>query len=413
MLDLTRDAAIELRRVERLDSGNAVAHFKQRLPGLFGGVSDGGQQTNAGDYNSAGNNFLLLRLAIRGSCGPSVRTEADLLLLAFDVGDGVPYGCDLLGVFVRNFQFEGLFEGHHEFHDVERIGAQVVDERSLVIHLAFVHSQLLDNYLFDLLFYRRCHNFLHYILGVTDVAQRCDSTLWCIPLALKVVLVSTRNPLNIGAAARAVANFGFDELRLVDPYDVAFREAVSAVGGAHVLQNARVFPTVAEAVADCTLVVGTTAAQHRVPQQPVERLDAGMKCVRDYDGRVGLLFGSEKFGLSNDDMSFCHSLIRIPTVPGTPSMNLGQAVAVCLYEIVRENLEPTPTRFDPVPGTDAEQMTRMLLEVLEESGYTNRITSVSTEQKIRRWVRRLRIGRRDAPLLLGILRQILWKFREK
>lgn len=63
-----------------------------------------------------------------------------------------------------------------------------------------------------------------------------------------------------------------------------------------------------------------------------------------------------------------------------------------------------------VAGSDAEQLTRMLLEVLEKSGYTNRITAVSTEQKIRRWMRRLRISRRDAPLLLGILRQILWKF---
>ncbi len=63
-----------------------------------------------------------------------------------------------------------------------------------------------------------------------------------------------------------------------------------------------------------------------------------------------------------------------------------------------------------VTGKDAEQITRMLIEVLEKSGYTNRITSISTEQKVRRWIRRLRIGRRDAALLLGILRQILWKF---
>src|SRR5881275_2934409 len=93
---------------------------------------------------------------------------------------------------------------------------------------------------------------------------------------LAVILVSTRNPLNIGAAARAVANFGFGDLRLVDPYDVAFREAVSAVGGVHVLRSARVFASLAEAVADCSLVLGTTAGQHRVPQQTVERLDGGI-----------------------------------------------------------------------------------------------------------------------------------------
>jgi tRNA/rRNA methyltransferase len=126
---------------------------------------------------------------------------------------------------------------------------------------------------------------------------------------------------------------------------------------------------------------------------------------------VALLFGSEKFGLSNEDMSFCHTLLRIPTAPGTPSMNLGQAVAVCLYELMREEAAPKSVGFDPVDAADAEQMTQMLLEVLRESGYTNRITAVSTEQKIRRWIRRLRIGRRDAPLLMGILRQVLWKFR--
>ena len=94
-------------------------------------------------------------------------------------------------------------------------------------------------------------------------------------------------------------------------------------------------------------------------------------------------------------------------------MNLGQAVAICLYEYARR--EPAArrrTHADAIDGADAEQMTRMLLDVLEQSGYTNRITAVSTEQKIRRWVRRMRLGRRDIPLMLGILRQVLWKFRD-
>jgi len=253
------------------------------------------------------------------------------------------------------------------------------------------------------------------VFRARSAAQHAPASMACATIVyigpqLTVVLISTRNPLNIGAAARAVANFGFDDLRLVDPYDVAFREAVSAVGGAHVLKSARVFGTVAEAVSDCSLVVGTTAAQKRVPQQPVERLEAGAPQIRNHVGRVALLFGSEKFGMSNDDMSFCHALTRIPTAPGTPSMNLGQAVAVCLYELIREEVAPRPAGFDWVGGSDAEQMTQMLLEVLHESGYTNRITAVSTEQKIRRWMRRLRISQKDAPLLMGILRQILWKF---
>jgi TrmH family RNA methyltransferase len=210
-----------------------------------------------------------------------------------------------------------------------------------------------------------------------------------------------------------MANFGLDDLRVVNPYEVAFREAVSAVGGAHVLKSARIFDTVAAAVADSSLVIGTTAAQKRELQQPMERIEIGMQGIREHGGQVALLFGSEKFGLSNDDLSYCHSLIGIPTDPRTPSMNLGQAVAVCLYEFHRGgNAEPRPKRADLVEGSDAEQLTKMMLDVLEKSGYTNRITAVSTERKIRRWVRRMRLTRRDVPLLLGILRQVLWKFDE-
>lgn len=232
---------------------------------------------------------------------------------------------------------------------------------------------------------------------------------------LRVVLCQTRNPLNIGAAARAMSNFGVTALRLVDPYDRAFREAVSAVGGAPVLRAAEVYADVASAVADCTLVVGTTAIGHRELQHPIERLDAAGERLRGAleIGRVALLFGSEKFGLSNDELSYCHSLVHIPTSEETPSMNLGQAAAVCLYEIVREaGVTAHAAGRKPVTGADAEQLTRMLLEVLRESGYTNRIVATSTERKVRRFLRRLNLSAQDAPLVLGILRQVLWKFHE-
>ena len=231
---------------------------------------------------------------------------------------------------------------------------------------------------------------------------------------LHIVLCQPRNPLNIGAAARAVANFGCGQMRLVDPFDLAFREAVSAVGGAQVLRDAKVFPTVAEAVADCTLVVGTTAIGNRVPEHPIRRLDAAGPEVQRaaQSAPVALLFGSEKFGLTNHEISYCHWLAHIATAPETPSMNLGQAVAVCLYEVVREAVPlPLDQHRQVIAGNDAEQMTRMLLEVLEESGYTNRIVADSLERKVRRFLRRANFAHRDAPLILGMLRQILWKFR--
>ncbi len=145
---------------------------------------------------------------------------------------------------------------------------------------------------------------------------------------LRVILVATRNPLNIGAAARAMSNFGAAHLRVVNPYELAFREARSAVGAAGLLSRAQEYATVAEAVEDCTLVVGTTAGGRREMQHEFRRLEAGARTIRSRmkTGSVALLFGSEKVGLSNEDFSHCHWLMRIPTREAHASMNLGQAV---------------------------------------------------------------------------------------
>src|SRR5437763_11378294 len=120
---------------------------------------------------------------------------------------------------------------------------------------------------------------------------------------LRVVLVAARNPLNIGAAARAMSNFGFLRLRVVNPYAVAFREAKSAVGAAEVLARAEEYESIADAVADCTLVVGTTGAQHRMLTEPLYRLEEGALLIRERlaSGPVALLFGSEKVGLSRSE----------------------------------------------------------------------------------------------------------------
>ena len=231
---------------------------------------------------------------------------------------------------------------------------------------------------------------------------------------LTVVLVSPRNPLNIGAAARAMQNFGCEELRLVNPYRVAFREAVSAVSAGPILKAAQEFETVSEAVADCSLVVGTTSIGHRELQHPLKLLGMGAKLMRREmaSGQVALLFGSEKFGLSNDDMSHCHWLMRIPTVDLSRSMNLGQAVAVCLYEIAAAATKPVPPKkIKPATADQIERITQMLLEASRRSGYMNPVVASSTENKVRRMVRRLHITTSDAAMGLGMRRQILWKLR--
>jgi tRNA C32,U32 (ribose-2'-O)-methylase TrmJ len=281
---------------------------------------------------------------------------------------------------------------------------------------------------------------------------------------LRVVLVATRNPLNIGAAARAMSNFGCTHLRLVNPYDPAYREARSAVGAAPVLASAEQFSTVAEAIADCALVVGTTAAGRRelhhqlctlevgariilqtlrlqhfernqpasaklarkhLAQKKIERKGAERKKTsraaltarpekNAAPNRVALLFGSEKTGLSNEDLSHCHWLLRIPTRAEHRSMNLGQAVAVCLYELVRDAKAATKftralEKAPPATAGELERFTAVLTEALSSSGFLDRRTVADADERIRRLVRRLNLPTRDADIWTAIMRQIVWK----
>ncbi len=232
------------------------------------------------------------------------------------------------------------------------------------------------------------------------------------PELLRIVLVSPRNPLNIGAAARAISNFGFSHLRLVNPYEVAFLEARSAVNAAEILQGAREFPTVAEAISDCSLVVGTTSLGNRELQHPLRRLEYGGPLLAAHltSQPAALLFGSEKFGLSNEDLSYCHWLVRIGTREEHSSMNLGQAVAVCLYELRRKFTVPRADKKAAAKSDDVERITSSLLEILMQSGYVH---SDSTDAKVRRLIRRMRLEAHDAEVWLGIVSQIRWKLSQK
>lgn len=240
------------------------------------------------------------------------------------------------------------------------------------------------------------------------------------PDRLYVVLVSTRNPLNIGAVARAMCNFGFSRLRVVNPYEAAFREARSAVGAAAILANAKKFETVAEAIADCTLVVGTTALKHRQPQHPLRTLAEGASIITQElhninpaTRRAAILFGSEKVGLSNNDLSHCHWLMQIPTSEEQPSMNLGHAVAVCLYELIRGEIVPLSSEQAAGASVgELERLTDVLLETLQASDYLRPPPSTEKQMEIRRLVRRLQLSSEDSIVLLGMLRQILWKLQK-
>jgi len=133
-------------------------------------------------------------------------------------------------------------------------------------------------------------------------------------------------------------------------------------------------------------------------------------------GMVALLFGTEKTGLSNDDLSHCHWLMSIPTREQHISMNLGQAVAVCLYELIRDakkSAAKTTTSEKPASAGEVERISAVLLESLHLSGYVNPISVESTEERVRRMVRRLNLSSKDAELWLGMYRQMLWKMKNK
>jgi tRNA/rRNA methyltransferase len=233
-----------------------------------------------------------------------------------------------------------------------------------------------------------------------------------------VVLVSPRNPLNIGAVARAMANFGFSRLHVVAPFAPVWREARSAVGAPELLANALESPNLAEAVADCTLVAGTGTLTYRKPGQPVVALPHLAPLVRkelDCGGRIALVFGSEKHGLTREDLSYCHLLVEIPTNSEQPSMNLGQAVAVCLYELAARapEAETDPrAHSDPAPTSERlELLADLIQETMDATGYSPPGMRPANRYDLRLLLRRLSLSAHDTRRILGIFRRILWRLR--
>lgn len=173
-----------------------------------------------------------------------------------------------------------------------------------------------------------------------------------------VVLVRPRDPNNIGAAARAMGNFGLSDLRVVDPYPPVWREAVSAVGVSDILQNARKFETLDDALADTHFSLASTALKNRRAEQEIitlphlnERLETAPA------GLTALVFGNEKSGLSGEDIARCDAMLNIPTSAKQPSINLAQAVILTCYELSRRaDFAPlrTPGAAEE-PPTDAQK----------------------------------------------------------
>jgi len=234
-----------------------------------------------------------------------------------------------------------------------------------------------------------------------------------------MVLVSPRNPLNIGAVARAMANFGFENLTVVAPYTPHWREARSAIGAPQLLQNAKESATLAEAVASCTLVVGTGTLVHRKPEQQVVPLPNLAPIVQQElakAGRVAIVFGPEKHGLTREDLSWCNLLVEIPTDPRQPSMNLGQAVAVCLYELATRAISTQLAnekieQASAAPSAQLELLAGVIEETMAAASYSPASMQSANRHDLRLLLRRLAPTTRDTRRILGLFRRILWRLQ--
>jgi len=236
------------------------------------------------------------------------------------------------------------------------------------------------------------------------------------------VLVRPRNRLNIGAAARAMMNFGFEDLVLVAPHEPVWRDSRAALKAQKILAAARAVPDLSTAIADRTLVIGTSSLSRRKPAESVIALDqlAARWKRRKKTDRVAILFGPEKTGLTNKVLSYCHAIARISTSPEFPSMNLGQSVAVCCYELSRTLQSKLPPANTPPAGATAGEITR-LVDAIERVLWAEAAPASEPEKarpetarkvRLRRMLLRWPVSSQDVTLALGMLRDLSWKLRQ-
>ena len=242
-------------------------------------------------------------------------------------------------------------------------------------------------------------------------------------LDTRIVLVRPRNPLNIAAAARAMRNCGLQDLVLVAAYEPVWLDARAAPGAKDLLRNARVVPRLLDALDDRRLVLGTSSLARRRPSQPVVPLDrlSGLLKQRKASGRLAILFGSEKTGLSNQDLGHCHAVLQIPTEQRAPTMNLGQAVAVCCYELSRclktDRGKPQeayrPTAASPATVGEVNRLVAAVERLLDEDSRAEAGATRGRGTQLRELFLRCPLTSRDVTRLLGVLRDLAWRMRQR
>lgn len=228
---------------------------------------------------------------------------------------------------------------------------------------------------------------------------------------IRIVLVEPKGSGNVGSVARAMKNMGLDDLAIVGKARTkSFWARAMAVHGREVLENVQRFTTLREAVADCSLVVGTTCrgglyrSHSRSPRGVAPELVAAAR-----SGKVALVFGPEDRGLSNRDLQHCQSLITIPAHLDYPSLNVAQAVMVCLYETFLAALEKS--QQESIARAAAESVERLfdrMRDSLLKIGFLDPHNPEHILLALRRVLGRAGLEEKDVHILTGLFRQIEW-----
>jgi tRNA (cytidine32/uridine32-2'-O)-methyltransferase len=243
-----------------------------------------------------------------------------------------------------------------------------------------------------------------------------------VPLsAIRIVLVEPSHPGNIGAVARAMKNMALTQLVLVRPRAFPHEEATARASGADdVLQQARVVGSVVEAVADCGFVAATTSRSRDTNFRALDLHDAAQRIFEEsVRGPAAVLFGAERTGLTNEELSLAHLLIRIPASPDYPSLNLAMAVQLVTYELFRAAGSPAsdrPLSELPVPLATGEEMERFyehLTQVMEEVQFRDRTQNgTSLMTRIRRLYQRCEMDKNEVNILRGFLTSVQSRRRQ-
>ena len=184
-------------------------------------------------------------------------------------------------------------------------------------------------------------------------------------MQLRVVLLDPKEEGNVGSVARVMKNFGFDELFLVNPCDLGSDARRFASHGRDVLKKAKVVSNLDLAIEDCNFLVGTTGKKggQKTPQRIATTPEQLAERIRQTKGKAGLLFGNETYGLKNEELDRCDAIVRIPSNPNYPVLNLSQSVGVILYEISKRRYQKTVLDL-PSSVAEREIMKRYVDELI-------------------------------------------------